>query len=65
MSKFSVNKDFDHAKADIGKTGDVLEIVRLDKTDLAIVIHKKNGCAEEHGVYTEEELRAIYWILST
>jgi hypothetical protein len=61
---FAINKDFDHAKASIGETGDTLEIVRLGKEDFGMFLHRTDGVSEEYGCFTLEELKAIYWILS-
>jgi hypothetical protein len=64
MSKFAINKDFDSAKADIGDSGDTLEIVRLGKEDFGVFYIGKDGNTQEYGCYTLDELKAIYWILS-
>jgi hypothetical protein len=64
MSKFLVTKDFDSARCKIAGTDKTLEIARLNKESVVVVIHHPDGNIEECGEYTTEELKAIHWIIS-
>ena len=64
MAKFAIDKTFDHARVQVKESNNILEIIRLDDTDFGVVLYRDGKKPEELGVYTLEELRAIYRILS-
>jgi len=65
MSNFLLSdKDFESVKSEIGETGRILEIYKVDKDDYAIFEHLGNSVFER-GTYTKKEMETIWQMLST
>jgi len=60
------NKDFDSMQVDIPEESVTLELKRLDKQYFAVFEHygEKRDYVNESGVYTKNELKALWKILS-
>lgn len=64
MSKFSLSVFFNSATADVRGTKKKLELHNTGDDEYTVFIHEGEYVAE-NGVFTKEELRALYNILST
>ena len=62
--KFEITDDFGSAKTTIGKTGNSLEVKRLDADEFVVLLHT-GDCPYELGIYTKEELSTLWKILSS
>jgi len=62
--KFSITKEFGSAKADIGNTGNSLELKKLDGDEYLVLLHTKD-CPYELGIYTKKELETLWKMLSS
>ena len=61
--KFGITKDFDSAKCEIGDTGNVLEVKKLDGNEYVVILHTKDS-PYELGIYTKKELETLWRMLS-
>ena len=61
--RFKITEDFDSAKADIGKTGNTLEVKRLDRDEFVVILHTTDS-PYELGIYTKKELETLWKMLS-
>lgn len=63
MSRFAINKDFDHAKRQVENSDIVIEIIKLDSEYYGI-IEVVDGNPLEIGVYNYGQLKAIWQLLT-
>lgn len=63
MSRFAINKDFDHAKRQVEDSDVIIEIIKLDSEYYGI-IEVVDGNPLEIGVYNYGQLKAIWQLLT-
>jgi hypothetical protein len=63
MTKFGIDKDFDSAKGDIGKTGRTLELLKTDKDEYSLMEHHGDN-VEGLTTFTYEELKTLWRMIT-